>query len=408
MKTIKHKHNHSPKNSLNHVIIHILTLVKNYYKDQNDKIRVKTYDSAIYQIRKWDKIITKGNELSHLEGIGKGMIEKIDTIIRSGTLPIIKEKNISMDTNKKTKKINLVNNNNNSNSNNNKNNKNNNVDKILGFSIKSINEIKTKYNARTINDFRKVFSGNKSNGSSGDHDKLTHIQELGLKYYEDLNDLIPRHEITYIGNKIKSIVENMHGDDGAGSGSGSGSRLYTVMISGSYPSQSKEFSKDIDIIIVRNKNTLSHKGELKNIINYIKDGKGMDLEIISLGEKKFMGLLKTTRGNEFGNKIDNKMRHIDIRFVNMEELPYTWFYYSSGYVFNILIRKKLKQKGYKLNEYGLYKNNKKVALGDSLLDSLDYNLDYIDENKLLKYIENSEREIFKIADMDYKNVKERY
>jgi len=385
MKTIKHKHNHATKKSLNHVIIHILTLVKNYYKDQNDKIRVKTYDRAIYQIRKWGKTITKGNELSQLEGIGKGMIEKIDTIISSGTLPIIKEKNISMDTNKKTKKINLVNNNN------------NNVDKILGFSIKSINEIKTKYNARTINDFRKVFSGHVSS-SGGYNDKLTHIQELGIKYYEDLNDLIPRNEITYLGNKIKLIVENMHGDDG------NGDRLYTVMISGSYPSQSKEFSKDIDIIIVRNKNTLSHKGELKTIINYIKDGKGMDLEIISLGEKKFMGLLKTTRGNTF----DKKMRHIDIRFVNMEELPYTWFYYSSGYVFNILIRKKLKQKGYKLNEYGLYKNNKKVTLGDSLLDSLLDNLDYIDENKLLKYIENSEREIFKIADMDYKNVKERY
>ena len=397
MKTIKYKHNnnnnHSSKKSLNHVIIHILTLVKNYYKEQNDTIRVKTYDRALYQIRKWGKIITKGNELSHLEGIGKGMIEKIDTIISSGTLPIIKEKNINLHTNKKTKKIHLVNSNNN----------NNNVEKILGFSTKSINEIKTKYNARTINDFRKVFSGH---GSNGDHDKLTHIQELGLKYYEDLNDLIPRHEITYIGNKIKSIVENIHGDgDGDDSdGDGTGDRLYTVMIAGSYPSHSKNYSKDIDIIIVRNKNKLSHTGELKTIINYIKDGKGMDLEIISLGEKKFMGLLKSTSGNKIDNKIGNKMRHIDIRFVNMEELPYTWFYYSSGYVFNILIRKKLKQKGYKLNEYGLYKNNKKITLGNSIEDTLDYST----ETNLLKYIENSEREIFKVADMDYKNVKERY
>ena len=396
MKTIKHTN--TSKKSPNQLIIHILTLVKNYYKDQNDTIRVKTYDRAIYQIRKWGKTITKGNELSHLEGIGKGMIEKIDTIISSGTLPIIKEKNINIHTNKKTKKISIVNNNS------------ENVEKILGFSTKSINEIKTKYNARTIDDFRKVFS---SNGSSDDHDKLTHIQELGLKYYEELNDLIPRHEITYIGNKIKSIVENMHGFEnmhgdmkmhGFEGSSSKGVGSYTVMIAGSYPSHSKNYSKDIDIIIVRNKNTLSHTGELKNIINYIKDGKEIDLEIISLGEKKFMGLLKSTSGNKFGNKIDNKMRHIDIRFVNMEELPYTWFYYSSGYVFNILIRKKLKQKGYKLNEYGLYKNNKKVVLENTL----EHTLDYSDETNLLKYIENSERDIFKIADMNYKNVKERY
>jgi hypothetical protein len=62
------------------------------------------------------------------------------------------------------------------------------------------------------------------------------------------------------------------------------------------------------------------------------------------------------------------------------------------------------QKGYKLNEYGLYKNNKKITLGNSIEDTLDYST----ETNLLKYIENSEREIFKIADMDYKNVKERY
>ena len=69
-----------------------IILVKDYYKDQNDKFRLKTYERAIYQIKKWDKPITKGNELSQLEGIGKGMILKIDTIISSGTLPIIKEK----------------------------------------------------------------------------------------------------------------------------------------------------------------------------------------------------------------------------------------------------------------------------------------------------------------------------
>ena len=48
-KTINHNKN----------IIHILTLVKDYYKEQNDKIRVNTYNRAIYQIKKWDKPITK-------------------------------------------------------------------------------------------------------------------------------------------------------------------------------------------------------------------------------------------------------------------------------------------------------------------------------------------------------------
>ena len=99
----------------------------------------------------------------------------------------------------------------------------------------------------------------------------------------------------------------------------------------------------------------------------------------------------------------HKMRHIDIRFVNIDELPYTWLYYSSGQIFNKLIRDKLKKKGYKLNEYGLFnsKNNEKVRINEDI----DIN---IKEEKLLDYIEKVEREVFKFAGMEYKNVKERY
>ena len=363
--TIKHtsRDNNKYNNKYNNKIIHILTLVKDYYKDQNDKFRLKTYERAIYQIKKWDKPITKGNELSQLEGIGKGMILKIDTIISSGTLPIIKEKNIQNTDNTNTYNKYTK-----------KNNKDTEVKTILGFNKKYINSIKNKYNARTISDFRRIIS---SRESSNSHSKLTHIQELGLKYYEDLNNLIPRNEITYLGNKIKKLIEI--------------DSKYTMMLSGSYPSHNREYSKDIDIIIVRNKGE-PYSGEFKNIIEAMSNmntGNDNDndnaIEIISLGEKKFMGLINST--------MSNKMRHIDIRLVSLEELPYTWLYYSSGHIFNKLIREKLKKKGYKLNEYGLYKNNVKVE---------------IENSDTFENIEKVEREIFKIADMEYKSVRERY
>lgn len=362
MKTKKTTSRISNTINTNNNIIHILTLVKDYYKEQNDKFRVKTYERAIYQIKHWDKPITKGSELSHLEGIGKGMIEKIDTIISSGTLPIIKEKKIVY-----TKK----------NHNHNHNHTNTEVFSILGFNKTFINDIKKKHGARSIHDFRKVISGLAL--------KLTHIQDLGLKYYEDLQDLIPRDEITYLGNQLKKEIES----DG---------NKYTMLLSGSYPSHSKEYSKDIDIIIVRNKEE-SYFGELKNIKDIIeKIGNNtktnMTLETISLGEKKFMGLLHSPKSN--------KMRHIDIRFVNLEELPYTWLYYSSGQIFNKLIRDKLKKKGYKLNEYGLYKGDGKEQ--NYIKVKIDMNPEY----NLLSYIENIEKQIFKIADMEYKTVRERY
>jgi DNA polymerase/3'-5' exonuclease PolX len=385
-------------------IIHILTLVKDYYKEQNDKIRVNTYNRAIYQIKKWNKQITKGNELEHLEGIGKGMIGKIDTIISSGTLPIIKDKNI-IDTQDK----NIYNKDKDK-----SNKKEKELQTILGFNKTFINEIKNKHDARTINDFRKYINDKVTHNTI----KLTHIQELGLKYYEDLNDLIPRSEITYLGNILKKQIDNMENTH------------ITSFISGSYPSNTKKYSKDIDIIIVNMDDTMddtdtlktiNHSGTLKNIIsninkNSVSESKSVseseseseyknkiDLEIISLGETKFMGLLHSP--------ISNKMRHIDIRLVNLEAFPYTWFYYSSGQIFNILIRKKLKQKGYKLNEYGLFKNNIKVKLDVSpeyKMKKIMKNNNKNNEKELLDYVETIEREIFKLADMDYKTVSERY
>ena len=178
-------------------------------------------------------------------------------------------------------------------------------------------------------------------------------------------------------------------------------------ISGSYPSNTKPYSKDIDIIIVytddtmdtqATRKTINHSGILKKIISNIKTNS--DLKIISLGETKFMGLLHST--------ISNKMRHIDIRLVNLEAFPYTWFYYSSGQIFNIIIRKKLKQKGYKLNEYGLFKNNVQVKLDVIPEYKMQIMMNKHKEKELLDYAELIEREIFKIADMDYKTVSERY
>ncbi len=366
---IKHTRKHTNKNNtINKTIIDILTLVKDYYKEQNDKFRIKTYERALYQIRKWNKPITKGSELSEVEGIGKGMIEKIDTIISSGTLPIIKEKNIVKSASKYSN--------------------NNNVQTILGFNSKFINEIKNKYNARTIYDFRKVLDSGGNN-----YNKLTHIQHLGLKYYEDLHHLIPRDEITYLAHKLNKII--------SGIDNGIDKNIYTVMLSGSYPSHTKEYSKDIDIIIVRNKES-GDSGELTTIINQIKKDKELELEIISLGETKFMGLILSP--------LSHKMRHIDIRFVTIDELPYTWLYYSSGQIFNKLIRDKLKKKGYKLNEYGLFnsKNNEKIRIDADINANIDIKKEGKLLDKLLDYIEKVEREVFKFADMEYKNVKTRY
>jgi len=375
--SIKHIKKQTKKNTNKH-IINILTLVKDYYKEKNDKIRVNSYEKAIYQISKFIKPIMKGSELAHLDGIGKGMVEKIDTIISSGTLPILND----------IQKI--KNNSNNTNSNTNTNTK---LNTLLGFSNTFVTKLINNYNTRTINNVKQLVNNNKL--------KLTKIQTLGVNYYKDLQSLIPRDEITKLTTIFKNIINNTN---------------YTMLVSGSYPSNTKHYSKDIDILIVKHKKLKDNisSGELKNIINKIKiyfeelnkdkeNNKENNLEIISLGSKKFMGLIKSP--------ISNKMRHIDIRLVIINDLPYTYLYYSSGKIFNKIIREKFKKKGYKLNEYGLYKIRDNKGFEKIKFDEeMNLNLDNIKnrEINLLNYIKKIEEEIFKLASMDYKTVQERY
>jgi len=375
--SIKHIKKQTKKNTNKH-IINILTLIKDYYKEKNDKIRVNSYEKAIYQISKFIKPIMKGSELAHLDGIGKGMVEKIDTIISSGTLPILNDI--------QKIKINTIKNNTNTNTK---------LNTLLGFSNTFVTKLINNYNTRTISNVKQLVNNNKL--------KLTKIQTLGLKYYKDLQTLIPRDEIRKLTTIFKNIINNTN---------------YTMLVSGSYPSNTKNYSKDIDILIVKHKKIKDNigSGDLKNIINKIKNhfeelnkdkenNKENYLESISLGSKKFMGLIKSP--------ISNKMRHIDIRLVTMNELPYSYLYYSSGKMFNKLIREKFKKKGYKLNEYGLYKirDNKgfeKIKFDEEsnlVLDNINIKNREIN---LLNYIKKIEQELFKLASMDYKTVQERY
>lgn len=374
------KHNNT-NNNPNTNIIHILTLVKNYYNSLRNTIHVNAYERAIYQISKWEKPITSGKELSHLEGIGKGMIEKIDTIIKTGTLPIVSEKYIDTQTSQHTKtKASLD------------------TKHILGFGEKLANELKNKYNARTINDIRKLVADNKI--------KLTHTQTIGLKYYEDLNTMIPRVEIKEIGDKIKQILT-----DNTNTSNTSNNKQYNinVFLAGSYPSGLKAESKDIDILIVGDPKCISLKSMVEDISRVIM------LETLSLGSTKFLGIIK----NKNSDTTTAKWRHLDMRFVNADSFPYAWLYYSSGKIFNKMIREKLKKKGYKLNEWGLYHSNsnknKKVDLGEDISKYINTSLDTktkcdarLKDEDLIEYKDVIEKKIFEKAGMEYKNVKERY
>jgi DNA polymerase/3'-5' exonuclease PolX len=356
----------------NDKIIKVLETVKSHYSKENNTIHVNAYERAIYQIRKWPHVITRGKDVAHLEGIGKGMIQKIDTILATGTLPIIQEKHLVIREandyagNKKTKKSwSHV----------------NSVREILGFSAKTAVELKKSHGIKTIEELVKL----------APILKLTRIQRMGLRYHNDLQQKVARAEISEIGAKIE---DSLLSDD------------IIVFLAGSYPSGLKKESKDIDILlVVRDSSKLKSKF-LEELIKKLNKTKTLQLETITIGSNKFMGLVKLN--DETGiNKNIRVWRHLDMRIVDLSSFPYAWLYYSSGVVFNKLIREKIKKRGYKLNEWGLFKDDKRIELENEKHETI-LEKELFDKNSILEYAEKIEKEIFKLAHLEYKTIPERY
>jgi DNA polymerase/3'-5' exonuclease PolX len=375
----------------NKLILAVLETVKAHYFLIEDKIHVNAYSRAIHAIRKWPRAITAGKELSHLDGIGKGMVQKIDIILATGTLPIIQEKGLKINNSKThtyahTHKRAFIN-------------SPDDIRNVLGFGQKVAHHFKTEYQVTTISDLRKLIKTNPEI-------KLTTIQRLGLQYHDDLRQKIPRGEIIQVGKQIEKVLGGCTDNNNeCGNGKCDDKRDNSVMVflAGSYPSGLKEESKDIDILLVSRKT--ENKFHLAELVKKLETK--ISLKTISLGANKFLGLVKL---GQLDKRSNNKLkwRHLDMRLVNMSAFPFAWMYYSSGVEFNKLIREKLKKRSYKLNEWGLYDhNNKRVTLEDEKENSL-LDKEITTNEDMLEYSARVEKNIFKIANMEYQTIRERY
>ena len=182
-------------------------------------------------------------------------------------------------------------------------------------------------------------------------DLLNEKQKKAFKYLKDLKERIPYSEgilhYNIITKKLKELYTNIEFD-----------------MVGSYRRKKKDMG-DIDILIKNEDNI-----ELNKIIDKLKENYYIK-EILANGKKKFMGICK----------IDKlPARRIDILLTNKEHYYYTLLYFTGSYEHNIKMRKKALELGYSLSEYGL-KN--------------------IESDKYIDNEIKSEKDIFKILNMEY-------
>ena len=266
------------------------------------KFRISSYEKIIKILKGFKNPITSSKDVEGIPGIGKSTLEKIDIIIKTGTHPLYEE----VMENPQYKAIIQF-------------------EGIWGIGVEKARELVIKDKIYDIDELRR--------GVESGEIELNDQQKMGLKYYEDLRERIPRKEITEFTKLLKKKMKKY------------GMKIENA---GSYRLGKKD-SGDIDLIFYK-KNMKNHtsyaKSELiDNIINEMRED-GILEYIFSKGSQKVIGIIK--------NPENNKYRQMDIMFVDEEELPWYLLYFGSDKEFSKKIRRMAIEKGYKLSEKGLF------------------------------------------------------
>lgn len=175
--------------------------------------------------------------------------------------------------------------------------------------------------------------------------KVDENLKYSLIYYKDLNKKIKRVDITQFTNYLKDSLK------------------LNVINSGSYR-MGKLYSGDIDLLCV-----IKNSAEIKSIIKQLKED-GLCKHIYNESMKKINGIIE--------NPVTLKIHQMDMLFVRKKDVPWMLLYFGSGKEFSKRIRLHALQKGYKLNETGLYdiKSGVRLAFNPKNEDEIFTYLDF--------------------------------
>lgn len=290
----------------NEPIINMLQELAAIAQSNGEVHRRRAFLGAITSIKKYDKEIKSGKQVSHLPSIGKGTVERIDEFLKKGYLKEVKKDKSKTDILQE-------------------------FQKIYGVSNKTSSKW---YNDgyRSLKDIRKALKDEKI--------KMTNIQKLSLKYVGEYSQRIPRDEIKELNNKLKDIFTELKKK---------GLNI-KFKITGSFLRGAKD-SGDIDMLITDKDHQNTDPSVLTKIVG-ILEKKKIITHRLKLGQHKFTGLIV----------IDKLHRQLDIERTDSRTWASALIYFTGNKEFNQCTREIAKKKGYRLNEKGLFKKTKKKSI----------------------------------------------
>jgi DNA polymerase beta len=200
---------------------------------------------------------------------------------------------------------------------------------------------------------------------------LNNKQKMGLRHYEDLNERIPRSEITKFNDNMLKLLKENYDDD------------ISMTITGSYRRGAKT-SGDIDMLITSRK----YEGKALDMVLKLLNDRQIICENLAKGKKKFMGVIRVTP--------NSKSRHLDIIETTPSDYPYAILYFTGSAQHNIKMRRQALTLGYSLNEYDITIKGTKTRVPSEKI-----------REQIGKDECETEEDIFKFLDIKYKEPKKR-
>jgi DNA ligase (NAD+) len=285
------------RNRLNERFLELMETLAYIMRKRKDPMRAKAYNNAYESIQRIKENIVSPEQLKGKPAIGNAIYEKLVDYTNTGTLRILDE---SQELVSQKKAMNVFND-------------------IYGVGEKKAEELISK-GILTISDLKKAQA-----------DVLNDKQRIGLKYYDDILQRIPRSEI----NTYLSVFETHFPQSSENS----------MEIVGSYR-RGADSSGDIDVILT-SKNPAVFKDFVDALIS-----KQIIVEVLSRGPTKCLVIAKIP-GSQYA-------RRVDFLFTSPDEYPFAVLYFTGSKEFNTAMRERALKMGFTLNEHGFSKmENKK-------------------------------------------------
>lgn len=287
----------STSNQQNHnqFITEKLQILATSYANSKDQWRALGYKKAIASVKNYHKKLETWEECSSLPFVGERLAKKIWEIVETGHLRRLDH------VDPKQEAINLF-------------------AGVWGAGPTTA-EAWVSQGLKTLEDLK-------------NHGKLTRQQEIGLKYYDEFLERMPREE----AGQIEKVVKNAALEINPG---------LEAFACGSYR-RGKPTCGDVDVI-VSHPDGKSHEGVMTKLLDSLKSSGFLtdDLTFAENGEhRKYLGVCKLPGEN-------TKHRRLDIIVVPYNEWACSLLYFTGSDYFNRSMRLLAKNNGMSLSEHSL-------------------------------------------------------